>query len=341
MAAYRPTEPLAAWLMVAVWLGTLAAGFAITRLRSAGLARCAAWALVAAALATMLKLCEREPAGVRMVAVCASLLLGMKAEVSVESQAAGQPRLSPLRWFAFAALWVGMRPALFARMGRPALSDAGDLIVRGLERLALGVACLLIVRAVWQEPTSGLPDAGLLAGVTTLGLVGLSLTLHFGLLNILAGCWRLLGVDCRALFRAPLLAGSLTEFWGRRWNLAFSEMTALGVARPLAPALGPGGAVMAAFLFSGFLHELAISVPVRAGYGGPLLYFALHGSLVLVERGLNCAGRPIQRLGWLGHVWTLGWLALPLPILFHPPFLREVVWPLLDIGHGPVGPGRH
>ena len=336
MAAYLPTDPLAAWLILTGWLGTLAAGFGITRLHPAGPARCAAWLLVAASLATALKICEEEPAGVRMVTVCASLLLGMKAVVSVESQAAGQPRLSALRWFAFAALWVGMRPALFAKAGRAPLPGAGELIRRGLRRLVLGVVCLLVVQAVWPEPRSGLAGVGALAGATALGLIGLSLSLHFGLFNMLAGLWRLAGMDCRPLFRAPLLARNLTEFWGRRWNLAFSEMTALAVARPLAPCLGPGGAVIAAFLFSGVLHELAISVPVRAGYGGPLVYFALQGALVLVERGLGRAGWPIERLGWLGPVWTLGWLALPLPILFHAPFLSGVVWPILGIRAGPA-----
>jgi len=33
----------------------------------------------------------------------------------------------------------------------------------------------------------------------------------------------------------------------------------------------------------------------------------------------------------LSHMWTLGWLGLPLPILFHPPFLREVIWPILGM----------
>jgi hypothetical protein len=28
---------------------------------------------------------------------------------------------------------------------------------------------------------------------------------------------------------------------------------------------------------------------------------------------------------------VLGWLALPLPILFHRPFLRGVVWPLIGL----------
>jgi len=35
---------------------------------------------------------------------------------------------------------------------------------------------------------------------------------------------------------------------------------------------------------------------------------------------------------------VLAWLALPLPILFHPPFLRGVVWPLLGMD-GSTGAG--
>src|SRR5437763_446358 len=154
--------------------------------------------------------------------------------------------------------------------------------------------------------------------------------LHFGAFNILAGLWRLAGVDCRPLFRAPLVSRSLAEFWGRRWNLAFSEMTALGVYRPLAGVLGRGPATIGAFLCSGLLHELAISVPVKAGFGLPLGYFALHGTLVLLERRLEPARR-----GWLSHAWVLAWLALPLPALFHPWFLRGVVWPLIGLEYDP------
>ncbi|HEV3085457.1 MAG TPA: membrane bound O-acyl transferase family-domain-containing protein [Gemmataceae bacterium] len=329
MAAYVATDYVIAWLIVGTWLGTLAAGFGITRLGCAGVARCAGWLLVTGSLATTLKLCEGRPAGVRMVTLCVSLLLAMKAVVSVESQAAGQQRLSSLRWFAFAILWVGMRPVLFAKTGKLCLPGAGNLIVRGLKRLALGMVCLFVVPAVWPERRFRPADAGTLATATALALIGLSLILHFGVFNILAGLWRLAGIDCRPLFRAPLLARSLTEFWGRRWNLAFSEMAAVAVVRPLRPCLGTGGTVMAAFLFSGVVHELAISVPVGAGYGGPFAYFALHGALVLLERGLDGAGWPIERLPWLGTVWTLGWLALPLPVLFHTPFLSGVVWPLL------------
>jgi hypothetical protein len=51
--------------------------------------------------------------------------------------------------------------------------------------------------------------------------------------------------------------------------------------------------------------------------------------LRLVEQGLKRAGHPISRHVWIGRAWTIFWLALPLPILFHRPFLAAVVWPLL------------
>jgi alginate O-acetyltransferase complex protein AlgI len=151
--------------------------------------------------------------------------------------------------------------------------------------------------------------------------------LHFGLCHLLAGAWRLAGVAAQPLFRAPLQAESLGEFWARRWNLGFSEMTTVAVYRPLGARLGRTPALAASFALSGLLHELAISVPVRAGFGLPLLYFLLHGVLVLVERTLAKSGHPLE--GWVGRAWTLAWLVLPLPLLFHRPFLAGVVWPLV------------
>jgi alginate O-acetyltransferase complex protein AlgI len=79
---------------------------------------------------------------------------------------------------------------------------------------------------------------------------------------------------------------------------------------------------------------MAISVPVGAGFGLPLLYFIGQGVLVLAERRLREIWPALARRTWLAHVWTIGWLALPLPILFHPWFLAGVIWPLIGIGTG-------
>ena len=89
-------------------------------------------------------------------------------------------------------------------------------------------------------------------------LPGLSLIVHFGVFDVLAGAGGRAGVDCTPLFRSPLRSASLGEFWGRRWNLAFSEMTALAVYQPLVLRIGRRPALAASFLGSGLLHELAI-----------------------------------------------------------------------------------
>ncbi|MBY0528137.1 MAG: membrane bound O-acyl transferase family-domain-containing protein [Gemmataceae bacterium] len=330
MSAYWPDNVELLWLVAAMIAGTLAAGLGISRLHSVTLGRLLAWALAIGATLGVERLSADAPAGFRMLAICGTLLFAMKAVVTVEAQASGQPRLTPSRWLEFAALWFGMWPQLFARE-RTALQGSSELIGNGLRRLALGLALIALARFIWTETPALLGPYGARLAATVVLLPGLSLVLHFGIFNIVAGAWRHVGVDCRPLFRAPLRARTLGDFWSRRWNLAFTEMAALGVYRPMAGWLGRSSGTVAAFLFSGLVHELAISVPVGAGYGLPTLYFVLHGSLVLGERRW---GR-IERWGAMAHVWTLGWLALPLPLLFHPWFLEGVVWPLIGMeSHG-------
>lgn len=74
---------------------------------------------------------------------------------------------------------------------------------------------------------------------------------------------------------------------------------------------------------------LAISASVRAGFGLPSAYFALHALGVSIERWRRRAGRPISGRG--GRVWTLAWVILPLPLLFHDRFVEGVLWPLLGV----------
>jgi Membrane bound O-acyl transferase family len=299
----------------------LLAGFGITRVPDRRIARALAWSLVVIAVPTMERLTGAEPAGVRMIAIILALLYAMKAVVTVEARADFPRALRPIEWFAFAAGWFGMRPRVFVGLGAPARDGWRRLIAYGLWRVAIGIALVIVGRFLW--PT------GALILATAVTLVGLSLFLHFGVFNVVAGVWRALGADTGPLFREPLRSRSLSEFWGRRWNLAFSEMTAIAVYRPLGNLLGRRAALIVAFLSSGLLHELAISVPVRAGYGLPFTYFLIHGALLLAERQLDARGHPIQSYPVLGRIWTFGWLVLPVPLVFHPPFLAGVVWPLL------------
>jgi Membrane bound O-acyl transferase family len=324
VSAFAPSGAGVVWAGCGLLAATLAVGFALPRLPSPAAARWLAWGWTAAAVVVAERLTAGEPPGFRMLGILGALLFGLKGVVAVADRAAGNRPLGAAAWLGFAAAWPGMRPRLFARWRGWPLPGAAALLGRGLAYVAAGAALVAAARIAVAA------GASRLAG-TLLILPGLSLLLHFGLFNVLAGGWRLAGVDARPLFRAPLASTSLVEFWGRRWNLAFSEMMALIVYRPLAPRLGRPGAKLAVFLASGVLHELAISLPVRAGFGLPLAYFALHGLAVTIEGRWGPARRG-GRGGWAGHLWTLAWLALPLPLLFHPPFLAGVVWPLLGPG---------
>ena len=278
-------------------------------------ARGAAWVLVALSVGVAHQVTSAQPAGLRMLVLIGALFGAMKVLVSVESRAHGGTRLSPLGWAAFATLWPGMRPELMARL-EPRRSGAAALVKTGFAYLGLGTAMCLLARLSWRRTGSAVLSTALL-------LPALSFLLHFGLFGVLAGLWRRAGADVGPLFRAPWRAKSLGEFWSRRWNLAFSEMTSLTVYRPLAVRVGRRTALVAAFFFSGLLHEVAISLPVRAGYGRPLLYFLIHGALMHVER----------ERGPFGRAATLLAVVLPLPLLFHVPFLQGVIWPLLGASH--------
>lgn len=331
MNGYSPRDPVTLAIAAALLVATLLIGLVITRLPPRWYARWFAWLLTIGMTFGVERLCVDEPAGVRMLAIIGALLFAMKAVVTVEAQAGGMPVLSAWRWLGFAALWPGMRPVIFAQAGGPRQPDAWALVGRGCVRGGVGLALTLLAWGVWHYGQPPLSEDVALVLSTVLVLPGLSLILHFGIFNIAAGLWRLAGVDARPLFRAPLAARTLGDFWGRRWNLAFSEMTALGIYRPLSTRVRRGTAIVAAFAASGLLHELAISVPVLAGFGLPTLYFVLHGILIYVERRLERAGRPVSGWGVWSRIWVLGWLALPMPILFHRPFLRGVVWPLIGM----------
>ena len=184
--------------------------------------------------------------------------------------------------------------------------------------------------------------AGLLWGVARtfggglwsgwMGMVGIIFALHFGSFDLVARFWQGRGIDAPPLMRAPILAGSLGEFWGRRWNSGFRDLVfGLWFVR-LRQRFGARGATMTLFLASGVIHDLVISVPARGGYGLPTAYFALQGAGLLAEHARNT---PLARWRgrWQGRLWT--WLVVAGPAfwLFHPPFVRGVILPFMRTIH--------
>lgn len=218
--------------------------------------------------------------------------------------------------------WIGMDAAAFLREAKAPLAPrAGEWLFAGFKTL---IGAVLI----WAGVQHALGINPLLAGWT--GMVGLILLLHFGLFHLLALAWRRAGVPVTPLMRAPLLSHSLAEFWGKRWNTAFHRLAARFLFRPLHRVVGVSAATMLVFLVSGLIHDFAISIPARGGYGLPTLYFLLQGAGVLFER-TNLARRCGLNRGVRGWLFTMFITTGPVFWLFHPVFIRHVILPFLKV----------
>ena len=171
-------------------------------------------------------------------------------------------------------------------------------------------------------------SSGMLYVVGWVGMIGLVMSLHFGLFHVLSCVWRGVGVDARPLMDKPLASATLSEFWGRRWNTAFRDLTHRFMFRPLNARFNAPTAVMVGFVFSGLIHDLVISLPAGGGYGGPTVYFVLQGVTILMQR-TKLAKRSGLNRGWKGWAFTWAVLILPLPLLFHPPFVLNVIVPFM------------
>nr|MBA3534153.1 membrane bound O-acyl transferase family-domain-containing protein [Ardenticatenales bacterium] len=219
--------------------------------------------------------------------------------------------------FLFMTLWPGMDPRPFRRR-QPGTPVSAELFISGFAFLWLGLA--LGFGVAWIQPVLG--DRG----VGWLGLLALLFMIHFGYAQLLTGLMRLAGWKVSLLFDEPLKSRSLSDFWSRRWNLAFVQMDRQLFLRPLHRRLGKVGALVGVFALSGLLHELGISYPTLSGWGLPLLYFILQGVLLWLEIAVFKVEQhwPVA----LGRLWSWAAILLPLPLLFHGAFREALVLPL-------------
>lgn len=238
--------------------------------------------------------CAGKTALFKMVAFIIALWFPLKALVIFESGT------DPGLGFCF---YPGMDPEPFTK--RVSGLEFKNIAKYGIKSVFGGLTLLYMASAVFNS----FPHIAAI-----IGMISFSLIIHFGLFNLLTAYWRSVGVDVSPIFSSPWQAKTLKEFWGKRWNHAFSEMTFLIIYKPFGNWIGRSSALFAAFLFSGLLHEIAISLPVGAGFGGPLLYFAFQFLMVYLE----------ERYKINPAVCVL----LPLPLLFHPWFIQGIIWPL-------------
>jgi len=161
-----------------------------------------------------------------------------------------------------------------------------------------------------------------------IGMIGIVLTLHFGAFHLMSCVWRRFEFEARPLMNSPLQSTSLGDFWGRRWNTAFRDLTHRYLFKPLAARFGTCTGILAGFAVSGLVHDLVISVPAGAGYGGPTLFFTIQGIAMVVER--SEFGRRIGfGRGTIGRLFAFVSLIAPLPLLFHRPFVIGIITPFM------------
>lgn len=160
------------------------------------------------------------------------------------------------------------------------------------------------------------------------GMIGIVLALHFGAFHLLSCLWRCAGLEARPLMNQPLASTSLSEFWGRRWNTAFRDVTHRFLFRPFATRLGPRWGIVAGFLFSGAVHDLVISVPAHGGYGGPTAFFAIQGVAMVIERSRFGHQMGLGH-GWSGRLFAAAVVVAPVGLLFHRPFVVGVIVPFM------------
>ena len=227
---------------------------------------------------------------------------------------------STWRNWAYLFLWPGMDARGFLdprrRAARPTITNWAV----GVSEILFGA--LLLWGIARRVPAS----QPLLQG--WIGMTGCIFLLHFGLFQLLALLWQSFGINARPLMRAPIMAESLADFWGHRWNSAFNRIAHDLVFRPLHRRLGVPLATLFVFLVSGLVHDLILSVPARGGYGLPTAYFLLQGFGLLLERS-KCGEKIGLRRGLAGRCFAVAITAIPAFWLFNPAFIRNVILPML------------
>ncbi len=224
------------------------------------------------------------------------------------------------RSFAYLVAWPGMDAETFLDADKHPVKPAFQEWLWAAVNAAFGVALLWVV-------ARRVPDEfDLLRG--WIGLFGLIFLLHFGSFHLIALFWQAVGIAAEPIMSNPILSKTLSEFWGKRWNLGFRQLAHDLIFRPLYKRTGVTPAGLLVFAASGLIHDLVISLPAHGGYGLPTGYFLLQGLGVTMERSALGKRLGLQQ-GATGWIFMAVVTAAPAFWLFHPPFVLRVILPFM------------
>lgn len=144
-----------------------------------------------------------------------------------------------------------------------------------------------------------------------------------GLVTLL---WLPSGKVLPSLHDRPWLAQGIGEFWGRRWNLWFSDWARYTIFQPMRREF-PLFALLMAFTISGIFHEWVINCPLffvtgKPLFGGMMLYFLIQATGIYFERAL------FKKYPKLKRPFTFCVVMIPLPLVINEGLLRIMhLWP--------------
>ena len=206
------------------------------------------------------------------------------------------------------------------------------------------------VRRKWAKTAAFI----VLKGLTVFGLLGLNdwVDLHsnwftsvtwmgftmYLSLAVVIDTYRLLshwfGIDQPDFFNAPPLARNPRDFWGRRWNLWFTQTTHRLIFQPLGGEQRPVVAASGVFVFSALMHEYMVMVSLGRFDGRMIVFFLLHGgATILFTIFAKGYGRKLTLPAPVAVPVHFVWFVATAPLFFGPLddifTLHEWSWSLL------------
>lgn len=117
----------------------------------------------------------------------------------------------------------------------------------------------------------------------------------------------------------PLTSPTLSQFWGRRWNLWVQDWL-----RDLSSALGRKShltRIVTVFLVSGTFHEIMVNLPYwlmtgKSYFGTMLMYFLIQATGLYADKRIISHTHPLLRRLYL---WLV--VVLPSPLFINVPLL--------------------
>ncbi|MEK7485233.1 MAG: membrane bound O-acyl transferase family-domain-containing protein [Planctomycetota bacterium] len=141
--------------------------------------------------------------------------------------------------------------------------------------------------------------------------------------DIATGMVMQLGVNVSPIFNRPFMARSPRDFWSRRWNLCFRDISYRNIFLPLHGHKRPLLATFLVFLMSGIVHEYIIFSSVGFSvFGGMLIFFMLQWIATVLQTVVakKMGKKELMPKGLAVSLHIL-WLLLTIPF-FAIPFLK-------------------